>query len=241
MRRGVALLCALVQASYGFRLEGTQPNQVHLQSDPFAPLPVTTLSVTHFGALGNGVNYDTEAFHAGISALTQLGGGTLHVPSGTYLVTTLTLASNISLHLDHGATLLSSNLTADWAMPHTRHVLRRQCGGVQDKVFYGGPVIFCFNCTNVAVTGAGVVDGQGHKWWAMTSIGRRGYLLLFVGCVNVLIQGVTFQVFNDIFWSIFGSLFNRFHTLFPVLPLLIPTRSTRTLLPGTSCQSSVTM
>jgi hypothetical protein len=45
-----------------------------------------TLSVTNFGARGDGVNDDTAAIQAAINALEAQNGGTLLVPAGTYLL-----------------------------------------------------------------------------------------------------------------------------------------------------------
>jgi hypothetical protein len=45
-----------------------------------------TVSVKDFGAVGDGVADDTAAFTAGITYLNTLGGGTLRVPQGSYLL-----------------------------------------------------------------------------------------------------------------------------------------------------------
>lgn len=45
-----------------------------------------TVSVKDFGAVGNGVTNDTDAFAAASAYITTLGGGTLIIPPGTYIV-----------------------------------------------------------------------------------------------------------------------------------------------------------
>lgn len=45
-----------------------------------------TISVKDFGAVGDGTTNDTDAFAAAATYINSLGGGTLHIPSGTYIV-----------------------------------------------------------------------------------------------------------------------------------------------------------
>lgn len=54
-----------------------------------------TISVTDFGAVGDGVTDDTTAFQNAINYLNLAGGGQLNVPMGTYVVGTLTVYSKI--------------------------------------------------------------------------------------------------------------------------------------------------
>lgn len=52
------------------------------------PAAQRTLSVTSFGAVGDGKHDDSAAFAAAVESLNAGGGGVLHVPCGTYLVNT---------------------------------------------------------------------------------------------------------------------------------------------------------
>lgn len=52
------------------------------------------VTVTDFGALGNGVADDTAAINAAETALNAAGGGTLMFPAGTFMVTGVTKRSN---------------------------------------------------------------------------------------------------------------------------------------------------
>lgn len=62
-------------------------------------LQQTGLSVKTFGAIGDGVVDDTQAFIDGISFLSSIGGGTLIVPSGDYFIQpdVILLKSNVNI------------------------------------------------------------------------------------------------------------------------------------------------
>lgn len=62
------------------------------------------VSVKDFGAVGNGITNDTTAIQTAIDTLTSNGGGTLNVPTGTYLIDTINVKSNIYILCADGVT-----------------------------------------------------------------------------------------------------------------------------------------
>jgi hypothetical protein len=64
--------------------------------------------VMMYGARGDGETIDSPAINRAIEAAAAAGGGTVFFPAGTYASYSLRLKSNITLHLDHGATLLAA-------------------------------------------------------------------------------------------------------------------------------------
>src|SRR5271157_80482 len=82
---------------------------------PAAPSGSSTyLDVRSFGAKGDGVAKDTAAVQAAMDAAAKQGGGTVLLPPGKYLCGTIHLRSNVTIHLEAGATLLESADNADF-------------------------------------------------------------------------------------------------------------------------------
>jgi polygalacturonase len=150
------------------------------------------------GAKGDGVTKDTAAIQAAIDACEAHGGGTVRLVAGTYLSAPIVLKSNIALQLDKGATLLGSADHADYLAMTMFHLPDLQ------------PLVSATNATNVAITGEGVIDGNGETWWQMARAIRdagilgtghpRPKLIIFDHCKHVRVEGVTIQ--NSPMWQL---------------------------------------
>ncbi|MCD7900427.1 MAG: glycoside hydrolase family 28 protein [Bacteroides sp.] len=118
--------------------------------------PSNEVNLKDFGAVGNGQILCTEAFHKAISSLSQRGGGKLVVPAGVWFTGPIVLESNINLYLEKGALILFSPDVDLYPLVET--------------VFEGLDTRRCQspisgrNLTNVAITGQGAIDGNGHYW-----------------------------------------------------------------------------
>lgn len=69
--------------------------------------------LTDFGAIGDGKTSNTKAFREAISKLTPLaadGGVQLIVPPGQWLTGSFNLTSHFTLFIQHGATILASQV-----------------------------------------------------------------------------------------------------------------------------------
>lgn len=154
------------------------------------------VQVRAFGALGDGVARDTAAIQAAIDACHARGGGTVLVPAGTYLTGALTMRSNITLHLDAGATLLGSEDPDDYP------VISSRWEGAEQPTH--APLIGGRGLQNVAVVGRGTVDGRGAVWWlrfrSRALAHPRPRLIAFDDCRNLLISGIT--ALNSPSWTI---------------------------------------
>ena len=113
--------------------------------------------VKELGAVGDGITDDSAAFIEAIRRCEQDGGGTVRVSAGRYLVHPLRLCSHLRLHLEGGATLLLSDDFNVFPIAYTRWA-GFMCHALQ-------PGLFADGLENVAITGQGVIDGQGAAWW----------------------------------------------------------------------------
>jgi polygalacturonase len=68
-----------------------------------------TFDVRDFGATRDGKKLDTLAVNKAIAAAAAAGGGTVHLPAGTYLCHSIHLKSNVRLQLESGTILLAAN------------------------------------------------------------------------------------------------------------------------------------
>lgn len=114
-------------------------------------IPDNSVTLTEVGGVGDGMTLCTDAFKKGISKLTKMGGGHLNVPAGVWLTGPIMLKSNIDLHLDKNAIILFS--------PDKR--LFVDPSGKSDRCY---PGIRASKQTNIAITGEGIIDGNGAQW-----------------------------------------------------------------------------
>ncbi|HEX7654922.1 MAG TPA: glycosyl hydrolase family 28 protein [Verrucomicrobiae bacterium] len=171
-----AFIPAGVRALVGLLLLGLLC-RASAEVNPALPnIPERVFSVTAFGAVGDGMVTNTEAFQAAIQAASTAGGGRVEVPAGTYLCGPIQLASRIELHLAAGAILR--------LLPLTKY----PGGTVHPANFISGD-----NLHDVAITGAGAIDGQGAPWWPYAKVkgAARPRLLAPGSCQRLLISGIT--------------------------------------------------
>lgn len=118
--------------------------------------PDNEVNLKDFGAKGDGSSLCTDAFSKAIDALSKQGGGRLVVPQGVWYTGPITLKSNINMHLVKGAVILFSHDINLYPLVETSFegLDTRRCQSP----------ISGRNLENVAITGAGVIDGNGEYW-----------------------------------------------------------------------------
>jgi len=114
-------------------------------------IPKNEVMLTDFGAVGNGLTLCTEAFEKAISKLTKQGGGRVTVPEGVWLTGPIRLKDNIELHLEKNAIIYFS--------PDKQLYLDAE--GKSSRV---DPCIRASKARNIAITGSGIIDGNGNQW-----------------------------------------------------------------------------
>lgn len=118
--------------------------------------PGNTVSLTDFGAVADGVTLNTKAFADAIEHLSSLGGGTLNVPAGVWYTGPIVMKSNINLHLDGGALIVFSG---DESLYETVYTVYEGYESYRTQSPISGE-----NLENIAITGDGVIDGNGAAW-----------------------------------------------------------------------------
>ena len=116
-------------------------------------------NIRTYGAKGDKTTVDTAAVQAAIDACNHDGGGTVLVPAGTFVIGTVELKSNVTLHIAAGGTLLGS---ADGKQYHAVDAIPLR----GDTTLNDGnwALLFAVKATNVSVEGPGTIDGQGAQF-----------------------------------------------------------------------------
>lgn len=144
--------------------------------------------VRQFGAAGDGRTLDTKAIQRALDACGNNGGGIVHFPAGMYLSKPLFLRSRMTIQLDNGAILKATDRREDFINPDktNSYIAFMNGRGLHD----------------ITVTGSGIIDGAGARWWGPAETARRktpGYVLprpnmmALFDCTNVCVDNVTLQ------------------------------------------------
>lgn len=115
-------------------------------------------NIKELGADVTGRQKCTTIINDAIQKAFVAGGGTIYFPAGTYHTAAISMKSNITLHVEAGATLLFSTDFEDY-LPF----MKVRWEGVFMNTF--SPLINARNADNIAIVGRGTLDGQGQKWW----------------------------------------------------------------------------
>ncbi|MHC4213904.1 MAG: glycoside hydrolase family 28 protein, partial [Planctomycetota bacterium] len=180
-----------------------------------------SFDIRNYKAVGDAKTINTRAFANAIAACSQTGGGSVIVPEGKWLTGPIHLKSNVNLHISEGAELLfSTDFNA-----YLPVVLSRYEG---IELYNYSPCIYANGCENIAITGGGILNGQGKAWWrwkrqsersvkkmhemaaAGVPVAKRIFgtvedairpnFVVTINCKNVLMEG--FTITNGPMWTI---------------------------------------
>ncbi len=168
------------------------------------PLLGRVLDVTQFGAKSDGVTDNTAAIQQAIDRCSAEGGGRVLVPGGgVYKTYTLSLKNNVELHIDRGATLKGGEDGLKYPEFAPTSVWRPE----RAPRFNKRAMFYTVGQTNVAITGAGTIDGNAEafhrrvdgRWRRISDTNITGRCIFFVGCQDVRFEDV--KVYHPSGWS----------------------------------------
>lgn len=118
-----------------------------------------TFNIKQYNAVADGVTLNTKSINDAITACSEKGGGVVLVPGGLWLTGPIDLKSNVNLHIDRDAVLL---FTKDFDQYP-----------IVEGYYEGLPAGRCKSpisgkdLQNIAITGTGIIDGNGDAWRAV--------------------------------------------------------------------------
>ncbi len=130
-----------------------------------------TFYITTFGASTEAnATENQKAITAAIDTCNAVGGGYVLVPQGEWLTGPIQLRSNVNLIVSENAILKFSKNYEDYLPAVLTRWEGVDCYNLK-------PLIYAYDATNIAITGKGIIDGQGSKdnWWYMKGRAQYGW------------------------------------------------------------------
>lgn len=185
-------------------------------------IPKFRINIAKSGAKADSLTNSKPAFDKAMAQCKKHNGGTIVVPKGTFTLNgPIHFVSNVNLHLEKGARIKFSD-NPDFYLPM---VLTSWEGTM---LYNYSPLIYAYGCNNIAITGEGIIDGEGSNVWDSfkakegpdkklsrkmnhtnmpiedRKFGKghflRPQLIQFFNCRNILVENVTIQ--DSPFWCI---------------------------------------
>ncbi|PNT62561.1 hypothetical protein BRADI_4g05050v3 [Brachypodium distachyon] len=158
-----------------------------------------SVTITEFGAVGDGVTVNTVPFQNAIFYLRSFadkGGAQLYVPKGRWLTGSFNLTSHLTLFLEKDAVIVGTKEVTEWPIvePLPSYGQGIDLPGARHRSLING-----HNVTDVVIT-----DGQGLTWWNWFRSNKLNYsrphLVEFEDSEEIVISNLTFL--NSPAWAI---------------------------------------
>ena len=115
-----------------------------------------TFNIVKYGAKSDPFVLNTKSINAAIDDCSKKGGGVVLVPGGFWVTGPIVLKSNVNLHLLRDAII---QFTDDY---NEYKLVEGNWEGV--KAVRNQSPLSATNAENIAITGSGVIDGNGDAW-----------------------------------------------------------------------------
>lgn len=162
LRKIIAVFVFAVIISGCNKTDGTDYNKIVAEA-PFEIeefiLPVfkdAVFNIEDFGAKGDGITNNAMAINDAISECNKNGGGKVVIPNGIWLSGPIVLLSNVNLYLEKNAVLYFIKDRKQYPVIVSKYE--------EENKYKCHPQIYAVDQENIAITGAGVIDGAGEYW-----------------------------------------------------------------------------
>ncbi|MHC0443462.1 glycoside hydrolase family 28 protein [Flavobacterium sp. 3-210] len=185
-------------------------------------IPSYQINILKLGAKGDSVTNNKSFFDKAMLLCKKNKGGTIIVPKGIYKINgPIHFSSNVNLKIEKDAKIKFSDNPKDY--------LPMVLTSWEGTMLYNySPLIYAYECSNIAITGEGTIDGEGGNIWksfkAKEEAGKNrsremnhnnvvlndrkfgeGYFLRpqmiqFFNCKNVLVENIRIE--NSPFWCL---------------------------------------
>lgn len=184
-------------------------------------IPSYQINILKLGAKGDSISNNKSVFDKAMALCKKNKGGTIIVPKGIYKINgPIHFVSNVNLKIEKGAKIKFSDNPKDYPIVLTSW---------EGTILYNySPLIYAYECSNVAITGEGTIDGEGGKIWksfkAKEEAGKnrsrdmnhtnvalsdrkfgdsyflRPQMIQFFNCKNILVENIKIE--NSPFWCL---------------------------------------
>lgn len=127
---------------------------------PKAAVPVfktDTFNIVKYGAVADGITLNTKAINAAIVACSSKGGGVVLIPQGLWMTGPIVLKSNVNLYVSRAAMVQFTDDKSQYPLVEGNY---EGHAAVRNQSPVSGT-----DLENIAITGGGVLDGNGTGVW----------------------------------------------------------------------------
>lgn len=151
----------------------------------------TDFNITDFGAVPGTGTLQTTFIQAAIDSAERSGGGTVQVPAGVFLSSTLFLKDNITLEIQKNGVLKGAVTVNKY--PDVFPAVRSYTDRYPQR-----SLIYAEGKRNIALTGEGTLDGNGMSLDFLLNEDDKPFGVRFIACTQVRYEGLTMK--NSGFW-----------------------------------------
>ena len=119
-----------------------------------------TFNVVQYGAKPDGQSLNTISINNAIKACSKNGGGVVLIPGGVWLSGPVVMQNNVNLHVSRSAILLFTDDFDQYPLVKGNYEGRPS---MRNQSPVSG-----YKLENIAITGSGVIDGNGDSWRMVT-------------------------------------------------------------------------